>query len=379
MKKYFKKKKIEIYLILFFFLFPLFLIEDLSFIKRIKEKNSTNIEVVKELNREKNLKYFLLMVLIFSEVFIYKKIRYYLEKINESKNRLEKIRKKVNENNQLESLEDYYKLIKSIEKYMSYLDNINTCYQSEYEELEGKIEGLKDILVEVAVTSEYQYRYFTDASDKFNTLMGNILENNKRVKKLRLISKNTKKSTSHIIDESKSLKKLIEELFGSAKEIEKITELIEKLSFQTTILALNSSVESVRSGSDNNSSFDIISTEIHHLSTDSKRAASRVREISMSNSMKVIKMEETLDTTMQFIEIITKKVDNLLLLINNIKEVFDVEVEDIKELESLIKMIEKIVKESANRSKEVHSKSKELFDEVKKSVKECKIDYINEE
>ncbi len=210
--------------------------------------------------------------------------------------------------------------------------------------MEKRIENLKNTLIEIAVNSEYQYRYFTDTLAKFDLLIDNILTNNRRVNKLKLISKNAKKSTNYIINESTDLKKSIEELLESAKEIEKITEFIEKLSFQTTILALNSSVESVRSGRDN-SSFDIISTEIHHLSTDSKKAAIRVREISMSNSIKVMKMEEALDRTVQFIEIITKKVDDVMGLINNIKEVFDIEVEEIEELEDLLKTIENVVKD----------------------------------
>ncbi len=375
MKKFYKKKKIELYIYFFFVLLPFFILKDINFINEIREKNMLAKEIVKELDKERNMKFFLLVLVLTLELFTYKKIKSYLGKLSESRSRLKNVRGMLKYQRELNTTNDYYIFIKYIEKYIIYLNNMKKYYQEENEGFEEKIDYLKNTLIEIIVNNEHQYKYFTDMREKFNLLMENILLNNKRVNKLRFISKNTKKSINYIIDESKDLKKLIDKLFDSAKEVEKITELIEKLSFQTTILALNSSVESVRGGSEK-SSFDIISTEIHHLSTNSKKAAIRVREISMSNSMKVIKMEETLDTTVQFIEKITKKIDNIMFLTNNIKEVFDGEMENIKELERLIKIIEELVKESTNKSKEIHLKSNELFDEVRRSVNRCKVDFI---
>ena len=166
-----------------------------------------------------------------------------------------------------------------------------------------------------------------------------INNNNQNTLKLNQLTKKTKKITEIINIEAKNLKDTIETIFQSSEEIEKISTLIEELSFQTTILSLNSAVESTRiqKGS---KSFDVISNEIHRLSTMGKQAAKDIKNLSNENKIKIDESTFYLENTVKLIETIVIKINDISFLLDNITEASKIETMEVADIFSSLKDIE---------------------------------------
>lgn len=157
--------------------------------------------------------------------------------------------------------------------------------------------------------------------------------------KLNKLAKKTKKITEIINLEATNLNDTIEVIFRSSEEIEKISTLIEELSFQTTILSLNSAVESTRiqKGS---KSFDVISNEIHRLSTLGKQAAKDIKNLSNENKAKIDESAFYLKNTVKLIETIVIKINEISILIEDITKASESETYEIEHVVSSLKDIE---------------------------------------
>lgn len=169
--------------------------------------------------------------------------------------------------------------------------------------------------------------------------------------KLNKLAKKTKKITEIINLEAKNLNDTIEVIFKSSEEIEKISTLIEELSFQTTILSLNSAVESTRiqKGS---KSFDVISNEIHRLSTMGKQAAKDIKDLSSENKVKIDESAFYLKNTVKLIETMVIKINEISTLLDDLANASEIETYEIEHVLSSLKDIETLSNHTNSISKD---------------------------
>lgn len=188
--------------------------------------------------------------------------------------------------------------------------------------------------------------------------------------KLNKLAKKTKKITEIINLEATNLNDTIEVIFKSSEEIEKISTLIEELSFQTTILSLNSAVESTRiqKGS---KSFDVISNEIHRLSTLGKRAAKDIKNLSSENKTKIDESAFYLKNTVKLIETIVIKINEISILIDDItkaseSETYEIEhvVSSLKDIETLSNHTNSIAKDTLILGQKLNNESLNFLDVI---------------
>lgn len=188
--------------------------------------------------------------------------------------------------------------------------------------------------------------------------------------KLNKLAKKTKKITEIINLEATNLNDTIEVIFRSSEEIEKISTLIEELSFQTTILSLNSAVESTRvqKGS---KSFDVISNEIHRLSTLGKQAAKDIKNLSNENKVKIDESAFYLKNTVKLIETIVIKINEISILIDDITKASESEtyeighvVSSLKDIEALGNNTNSIAKDTLKLGEKLHKESLNFLDIV---------------
>lgn len=187
--------------------------------------------------------------------------------------------------------------------------------------------------------------------------------NNENTLKLNKLAKKTKKITEIISLEAKSLSDTIGVIFKSSEKIEKISTSIEELSFQTTILSLNSAVESTRvqTGA---KSFDVISNEIHKLSTMGKNAAKEIKNLSNENKIKIDESAFYLKNTVKLIETIVIKINEISILLDDITQGSKIETEGISNILSSLYDIELSTQHTNTIAKDTLSLSENLNNEA---------------
>ena len=165
--------------------------------------------------------------------------------------------------------------------------------------------------------SEEQYLKVESIDENLIQIKKIVNFNNINTQKLNKLTKKTKKIIEIINIESDNLNKTINQIFNSSEQIEKISTSIEELSFQTTILSLNSAVESTRI-QNKAKSFDVISNEIHKLSTMGKNAAKEIKNLSNENRIKIDESTFYLHNTVNLIDTLVNKINEISTLLDDI-------------------------------------------------------------
>ena len=169
----------------------------------------------------------------------------------------------------------------------------------------------------LANKSEEQYLKVESIDENLIQIKKIVNFNNINTQKLNKLTKKTKKIIEIINIESDNLNKTINQIFNSSEQIEKISTSIEELSFQTTILSLNSAVESTRI-QNGAKSFDVISNEIHKLSTLGKNAAKEIKNLSNENRIKIDESTFYLHNTVNLIDTLVNKINEISTLLDEI-------------------------------------------------------------
>ena len=171
-----------------------------------------------------------------------------------------------------------------------------------------------DILIQ---KSNEQYLKIESMDESLIQIKKNLNLNNTNTQKLDKLAKKIKKTIEIINIEYENLNKTIMQIFNSSEQIEKISTSIEELSFQTTILSLNSTVESTRVQS-SSKSFDVIANEIHRLSTMGKSAAKEIKNLSNENRIKIDESAFYLKNTVKLIDTLANKISEISNLLDEV-------------------------------------------------------------
>ncbi len=136
--------------------------------------------------------------------------------------------------------------------------------------------------------------------------------------------------------ENKETEKYVEALNERAKTVKKILNIIDGISLQTHLLALNASVEAARAG-EAGKGFSVVAEEIRNLSEQTKSATSEISEIleelngdveqvteCISHSVKSIEEQnELIEVTKDKFDAIDAGVNQLMNIIKEFKSVID--------------------------------------------------------
>lgn len=202
---------------------------------------------------------------------------------------------------------------------------------------------------------EEQYFKIDSISHNLSQIKKVVNFNNNNTKKLNNLTKKTKTIIEIINTESENLNKTINQIFSSSEEIEKISTSIEELSFQTTILSLNSTVESTRI-QNGAKSFDVISNEIHKLSTMGKNAAKQIKTLSNENRTKIDESSFYLQNTVRLIDTLVEKINEISLLLDDITSSSQQEFEEVTNITNSLSEI----KNSTQHTKQIAKDTLEL-------------------
>lgn len=152
------------------------------------------------------------------------------------------------------------------------------------------------------------------------------------------MTENAKKIAEDVSLSTKELKKSMKLIKESSQQIEKILSVLDEITFQTNLLAINAAVESARAG-EYGRGFNVVATEIRNLAQRSSKAAKQIKTLIHENVEKVDIGDVSAKNTIDDIEKIIEEVKNINNIIAGMASGTEKQNEDI---EGTVSEIEKI-------------------------------------
>jgi methyl-accepting chemotaxis protein len=179
----------------------------------------------------------------------------------------------------------------------------------------------------------------TASIEEMLTKIDNTLTNSERAKEL-----------------SNTIKDETEKLNESSKQMHEIIQVIESISFETNLLALNASIEAARAG-EAGRGFEVVATEVKELSQRSSSQAKEIYTIIEDNINRIKHNVSLVDNIDDIIAEITESSKDQHNASHQISE-------SISQLNNVTQENAGLVEEAAAASEEISSQAKSLKDEI---------------
>ncbi len=191
-----------------------------------------------------------------------------------------------------------------------------------------------------------------DVSDKVNK----NLENSKQAADFAKVSEEVTKVT--LVD-MKNMQKAMLEISSASENISKIVKVIDDISFQTNILALNASVEAARAGSAG-SGFAVVADEVRNLAQKSAEAAKDITNLIEHSILSVQNGVDLYDKTNMSFEKLAKNVNSMVEIIEDISASSEQQTFGVNQISSEIKEISSTIHHNSATSEESAASSEQL-------------------
>lgn len=209
----------------------------------------------------------------------------------------------------------------------------------------------------------------TNAMDDLNKKVEDIQGN------LNDVTQNTRETkqrageiAEQIADGNRKMQELenaMEAIAHNAEDISKISKLMEDIAQQTTILALNASVEAQRVG-EVGKGFSVVAAEVRTLAGQSSDAAKNTVEIIDTTSQLIRKGVKLTAQTSQALEEINKGSHAVTTISNQLSETVDIQEESLRGMSQRIEDLSSITRQNLQCAENTATVSIELDSESKK-------------
>jgi methyl-accepting chemotaxis protein len=200
--------------------------------------------------------------------------------------------------------------------------------------------------------------------EEANSSINQNYQNSVQAKKMSDVSSSVANQGGELVDEAV---RSINDVNASTKKIGDITNVINEISFQTTLLALNAAVEAARAG-EQGRGFAVVAGEVRNLA---QRAGNAAKEIAHLISDTVAKVEDGTEKTYksgnslkEIIESVTnvaKYVEEITASSNEQKQGMDQIATAISDLDNMTQHNAALVEETAAASEEMSNQAQELM------------------
>ncbi len=166
------------------------------------------------------------------------------------------------------------------------------------------------------------------------------------------MTNNAKKIAEEVGESARELNESMHRIKESSKQIEDILGVLNEITFQTKLLAINAAVESARAGKQGKG-FSVVATEIKNLAVRSSDAAKQIKELIGENVDKVDAGDITAKRSNGNIEKIIEEVKNINNVIKGIAKLTETQNKETEEIIKEIKNIKDMIGENKLTAEEI--------------------------
>ena len=157
----------------------------------------------------------------------------------------------------------------------------------------------------------------------------------------------------------KELQEEMERIKAISEQIEAIVTSIEEIASQTSLLALNASIEAARAG-DAGRGFAVVAEQIGKLATDSAQAVVNAKELIGKTVEAIDKGSNMTERTAQGFEKIIGELDSFAEMAHSVSDTATAQAQALEQIEEGIEQISTVTQQNAAASEECSAISEEL-------------------
>lgn len=308
-------------------------------------------------------------------------------------------------------IKDTRSTFKSVNNSTKTVNEIAQQYSQVAEQVAVSVGEIANGASEQVKEAEDTTKIMGQLSSKIESMVQNINSVKRSTNKTKEVSNSATKAVKTLYDKTEeyaeinsNTKDIVSKLKSSVSEIINIVELIQNISEQTNLLALNAAIEAARSG-EAGKGFAVVADEIRKLAEQSKGASNKITDIANSINLDVVSTVKAVadgnkifgeqhtavfdtDTAFKdiinFVEAMTREVEEVSNTINDIIEYKDQTIQSIESITSVSEesaaCTEEVLastEEQAGSSQQLMHISNELItlmDKLDESIEKFKVD-----
>ena len=210
--------------------------------------------------------------------------------------------------------------------------------------------------------SDYeQAAFIEETSAKMNETAAMAQQNTENTFRAKELAQGTGQIIKDTLANANEMIRSMSELNKSSEEITKIIGIINHISFQINILALNASVEAVRAGSAGNG-FSVVADEVRNLSQQSSATANNTETIITNNKTLTEENAENTNAVSRTLSEVGENAKKVVDLLNEISIASNEQLNGIRQINTALTEVEKTTQSNAAAAEETSAAAERLKD-----------------
>lgn len=231
-------------------------------------------------------------------------------------------------------------------------------------EIAGGVDMLSQSVLTLIDQAAHQRQDIESSARSVKSLLDVVAHTSGKAEEARDLVENTAKKADSGLEVMSQAETAMDEIANSAKEISKITSVIEQISFQTNLLALNAGVEAARAG-EAGRGFAVVASEVRALAQRSSEAATQIAELIADSEKQVSKGVNLVSLTSASLKEIGVSVSAALDEVVDIADGARSQTEDLTEIAGSVSRIETLAARNDELCASVGAETNRLQDQVK--------------
>lgn len=231
-------------------------------------------------------------------------------------------------------------------------------------EIAGGVEALTGSVENLMDQAAHQRQHVESSAQSVKTLVDMVARTSEKAQEARDLVDTTVKKASSGLDVMSQAETAMDEIAGSAKEISKITSVIDQISFQTNLLALNAGVEAARAG-EAGRGFAVVASEVRALAQRSSEAATQIAHLILESEKQVNKGVTLVSRTGESLKEIGDHVTAALEQVADIAAGARTQTESLTDISGSVSRIEGLAMRNDELCASVGSETHRLQDQVR--------------
>ncbi|MDO5521288.1 MAG: methyl-accepting chemotaxis protein, partial [bacterium] len=240
-----------------------------------------------------------------------------------------------------------------INQVTDHLNQVANNVNAHAEEASALTEEISASMQETTASTDMINQNILSVTENANDINNQVNEGTKRTseimqraEKLRDDAIASEKKTIEIFDDVKKKSEIALLQSNSVAKINELANAIMEIASQTSLLALNASIEAARAG-DAGKGFAVVASEISSLASQSSDTVTNITSIVSEVNEAVSNMSECLNVSQQFVE------ENVISDYKNYIEILDTYNKDASEIHTMIKVIDTNTDELVERVEDI--------------------------